>query len=239
VVLSEDAEATFLDAMEEEFEPAIRLLIRRAEGDYEPDRRPEKFPEGGATGDPRGRQAVWADRLGSVRALDRWPEARPVHGQPVASCVRQSPRKVGARDAASITAEEAQEWLDGLTTPHRSAHVVKHIWMRGAKTAFKWAADRKRLPATLSKRPRLPCRSGPRSCAREFHEEEWRTILRATLKPAPRAWSRTTPMPAAGSRGCAPTLAHDPAKPASYARRTFDGTATTSGQSTSRPRRGL
>jgi integrase len=94
--------------------------------------------------------------------------------------------RFGDRDVASITTEEVQEWLDGLTTPERSAHVVEHIWMRSAKTVMRWCVKRKRLTANPFEGTTVAVpRAKPKLREREFHEEEWRTILRATLQPPP------------------------------------------------------
>ena len=87
---------------------------------------------------------------------------------------------------ATITGDEAQEWLDGLTTKDRSARVVEHIWMRGPKTVFQWAVKRRKLAAnpfasTSVAVPKAP----PKLREREFNKSEWKTILKATLLPAP------------------------------------------------------
>jgi integrase len=71
-------------------------------------------------------------------------------------------------------------------TPGRSAHVVEHIWMRSAKTVMGWAVKRKRLMANPFQGTTVAVpRAKPKLREREFHEEEWRTILRATLQPSP------------------------------------------------------
>jgi integrase len=76
--------------------------------------------------------------------------------------------------------------MEGLTTEDRSAHVVNDVWLRAARTVVQRAVTRKRLPsnpfsgATVA----LP-RRAPKLREREFHDEEWRTVLRATLQPSP------------------------------------------------------
>jgi hypothetical protein len=45
LALTKEARDLFLDAVGNEFLPAIQLLIRRAKDDYTPDTRPERFPQ--------------------------------------------------------------------------------------------------------------------------------------------------------------------------------------------------
>ncbi len=188
VVLNEEAKGELLDVVEAEFMAALRLLRRRADGDYRRDRRPEKYP----AVDPVARpvpEGVKPSGLTAWGTFELWIVGR----KPAPSSVNRwravfngLREQFGERDAATITPEEAQGWLDGLTTEDRSAHVVQDVWMRAAKTVFQWAVSRKRLAsnpftgATVA----LPKKS-PKLREREFHEAEWRTILKATLAPPP------------------------------------------------------
>ena len=134
IVLSGDARATFLDAMEGEFIAALRTLRRRAGGDYRQDRRPEKFPStAGLAVSPSN---VKPSGLTAWGAFELWIEER----KPAPSSVNRWRAVFGAlrdtfrdRDVASITTEEVQEWVDGLTTEdpgakrQRSAAVVQDV----------------------------------------------------------------------------------------------------------------
>jgi hypothetical protein len=92
----------------------------------------------------------------------------------------------GDRDLVSITPEEVEEWIEGLTTEDRSAHVVNDVWLRAARTVVQWAVARERIPSNpfsgvtvaLPKRP-------PKLREREFLEAEWGMILKATRAPPP------------------------------------------------------
>ena len=94
VVLADEAKSVLLDALEDDFLPALATLRRRADGNYERDRRPEKFP----AIDPsiarpyrrRWRQAEWPHGLGGVRALDRRAQAGRLVGEPLAGRVPRS-----------------------------------------------------------------------------------------------------------------------------------------------------
>jgi len=82
--------------------------------------------------------------------------------------------------AASITAEEAQDWANKLITSERSPRTVRDVWIVAARTVFAWAMDQK----LTSKNPFATVRvSVPRqNKSREtkaFRAEEVRTILNA------------------------------------------------------------
>jgi integrase len=202
VVLADEAKSIFLGALEGDFLPALATLRRRADGNYEQDKRREGFP----TVDPNiARQpvpegikpsglTVWAafelwiaERKPAASSVNRW--------RAVFNGLRET---FGDRDLASITAKEARGWIDGLTTANRSAHVANDVWLRAVRTVFRWAVNRNRLAsdpfagATVALPKKLP-----RLREREFHEIEWRTILSATLKPPP---ARMEPHNAAARR---------------------------------------
>jgi integrase len=181
------------------FMPALATLRRRAGGDYRQDRRPEKFPS--PVGLAVSPSNVKPSGLTMWSAFELWIEER----KPAASSVNRwravfsaLRENFGDRDLVSITPEEIQEWIEGLTTEDRSAHVVNDVWLRAARTVVQWAVTRKRLPsnpfsgATVA----LP-RRAPKLREREFHDEEWRMVLRATLQPPP---SRMEPYNAAARR---------------------------------------
>jgi len=192
IVLSADAKATLLDAIEGEFMPALATLRRRAGGDYRQDRRPEKFPTtAGLTNLKPSRPSGPSSGLTMWGAFELWiDERKPAPSsvnrwRAVFSALRET---FGARDLVTITTEEAQEWIEGLTTEDRSAHVVNDVWLRAARTVLQWVVTRKRLPSNpfsgatvaLPKRP-------PKLRDREFLEAEWRTILKGTMeRPPPR-----------------------------------------------------
>jgi integrase len=192
MVLSGDAKAAFLDTLEGEFMAALATLRRRSGGDYRQDRRPEKFPKvdrSMAIPSTVSPSVLRTSGLTAWSAFQLWIEERKPapssvnRWRAVFSALRET---FGDRDLVSITPEEVQEWIEGLTTEDRSAHVVNDVWLRAARTVGQWAVTRKRLPSNpfsgatvaLPKRP-------PKLREREFHEAEWRIILKATLEPPP------------------------------------------------------
>jgi hypothetical protein len=185
-MLSDSAMHAFLDVLEGEFPAAIRLLSRRAEGDWTRDSRPEKFPQLAALtrAEPAklsgltvwGAFELWIDgRKPAAASINRW--------RAVFVGLRE---QFADRDVATIAPDEAQEWTDSLTTSERSAHVVHDVWLRAANVVFRWAVARKRLQSNPfeSASIALPKRAA-KLREREFNEDEWRTILKATLEPSP------------------------------------------------------
>jgi integrase len=212
MVLSGDAKAAFLNTLEGEFIAALATLRRRSGGAYRQDRRPEKFPK--ADRSVATPTTIPSSGLTAWSAFELWIEER----KPASSSVnrwravfRALRDTFGDRDVASITTEEVQEWVDGLTTEERSAAVVQDVWLRAARTVLQWAVTRKRITinpfsgATVA----VP-RRAPKLREREFHEEEWRTILKATLHPPP---PRMEPYNAAARRWVAWICAYTGSRP--------------------------
>ena len=115
VVLGKDAKAAFLDVMDGEFAPALRTLRRHAGGDYRPDKRPEKFPVASVgvkpIATPSSGLTAWSafqlwieERKPAPSSVNRW--------RAVFSALRDT---FGDRDLVTITAEQAQKWIEGLT----------------------------------------------------------------------------------------------------------------------------
>jgi integrase len=189
--LSDAAMARLLDALEREFLPALALLSRRAEGDWSRDARPDKFPTLSEASRPASSLSVPIKLSGLTvwEVFELWIEGR----KPAASSVNRwravfvsLRERFGQRDAATISGEEAQEWADGLTTPERSAQVVHGVWLRAARTLFAWAVKRRKLASNPFAGTSVPVpKRAPKLREREFNEDEWRTILRATLPPSP------------------------------------------------------
>jgi hypothetical protein len=179
--LSDTAMHRLLDVLEDEFPAALRLLSRRAEGDWSRDHRPEKFPQPTAASALLPAQGAKLSGLTVWGAFELWIEGR----KPAAASINRwravfvnLRERFADRDAARVTPYDAQQWADSLTNTERSPHVVDEVWLRAARVIFGWAVSRKRLQSNpfadvsiaLPKRP-------PKLREREFTEDEWRTVL--------------------------------------------------------------
>ena len=85
------------------------------------------------------------------------------------------------RSAGSITADEAQGWVSGLTDK-RSASTVRKNWITASKTVFGWALEHRRIPRNPFAQVRItvPKKHRLRE-TQSFLPDEWRIILRASL----------------------------------------------------------
>ncbi len=138
LALNNEARDRFLDWLYEDLAEALRRLLRIADGDYSLDNYAERFPK--------------FEGLDSGQTPQQLFEAWVLERKPARSSV-ESWRYVFAamtkyfkdRSAGSITADEAQGWVSGLTDK-RSASTVRKNWITASKTVFGWALEHKRIP---------------------------------------------------------------------------------------------
>lgn len=180
--LTEAASDTFLDILTSELDAAFATLRRRADGDFSSDKRPERHPE------------FIAKRREKAAGLTCWSlfEAWIAERRPGASTVnrwravfRGLEAYFEGRDIATITADDAIGWKNTLVTPDRTAGVVNDVWLRAARVAFGWARDNKRIPLNPFEGVNVAVgKAAPKVREREFLDEEWRIILKATTAMA-------------------------------------------------------
>lgn len=208
--LTQEAADAFLDIVEGELDAAAYALKRRAEGDYAPDERSMRHPEYKVL--PRTKAAgltCWSlfeawinERRPGAATVNRWR-----------AVFRALETYFEGRDIATVTSEDAIGWKNTLVTPDRTAGVVNDVWLRAARVAFGWAADNKRIPSNPFEGVSVAVgKSAPKVREREFHDEEWRIILKATTALWPVAWPPTTRLHAGGCPGSAPTPDHGRAR---------------------------
>jgi integrase len=177
--LSNEARDLFLDFVLPEFLEAVKLLQRRAEGDYSVDKRPKRFPKFTATNQTSSSEmGVWqlfeayvkAKKLGAATA-NRWR-----------AVFLDLKKRFEGRSVSSLNAEEAQEWAEQLLTEKRTAATVNDVWCSAASAVFAWAVKQRKLVNNPFKgvgvtRPRkIHTRE-----TKEFNEREIQIILGASL----------------------------------------------------------
>jgi integrase len=175
LALTNAARDQFLDAILKNILSALPLLERRAKGDYTSDELPKTFP-------PFAPQVARPETGPSPRELfEAWVKARkPAHStiESWRTVFKTLSEHFRGRIASSITADEAQEWLDKLVTEDRSAFTVRNTWSRATKTVYAWGKRRK-----LTSNPfadavvDVPRRKQHRP--KYFYEHEYLTILKA------------------------------------------------------------
>jgi integrase len=175
IVLNSQGRDLFLDNLYEDLAAALKRLIRNAAGDYSPDKYPERFPklEGPGAGET------------PLQMFEAWARAKRPRQSTIESwrtVFRAMAAHFEDRSAASISPEDAQDWIDGLVTNERSARTVHNTWLAASKTVFTWAVKRKRLSSNsfLEVSLELPKKINARE-TRAFRPNEWRTILKASL----------------------------------------------------------
>jgi integrase len=175
MVLDEHSRNLFLDHLYGDFAAALKLLIKRARGDYAADDYPVQFPKFENSRDtgqgPWELFGLWVKTVKpAASTVDRW---------------RGVFLKLGADFAGrtgSITPEEAQEWADNLISAERSARTVHDVWVIAARTVFGWAVAHKHTKPNPFKEVRV---SVPRKKVsrphKAVHADEVKIILGAAL----------------------------------------------------------
>ena len=160
--------------MLDNYEQALLRLERRAKGDYSLDELPKSFP-------PFRRTSPTQIGPSPQALFEAWIDARkPAHStiESWRTVFKALSEHFLGRTASSITADEAQEWLDKLVTADRSAFTVRNTFLRAAKTVYAWGKRRK-----LTSNPfvdavvDVPRRKQHRP--KYFYEHEYRMILKA------------------------------------------------------------
>lgn len=175
LVLEPASRDMFLDRLLPSFFAAMRLLARNADGDYSPDKWPERFPKF---------ERVADQGLTPWMLFERWIEGR----KPAASsvdrwrCVFVKLREdFPQHGAAALTPDEAQTWIRGLVNPERNARTVRG-WINACRTVFRWALRHKLITSNPFADARVDV--SPKNQHRETKAllaHEIKTILAAAL----------------------------------------------------------
>ena len=176
VTLDQPSRELFLDYLYSDFAAALRLLMRRADGDYSPDDRPRQFPKFAETPDPSLSPWMLFERwIGAVKpatsTVDRWR-----------AVFLQLGKDFPVQNAASFNPEQARAWLNNLINDKRTAATVRGTWLRAAKTIWGWALEQRLVAINPFADIRLPVRRRIRTReSKAFLSVEARTILAAAL----------------------------------------------------------
>lgn len=176
IALDNEARGRFLDFLYEDLAAAFHRLIKISQGDYSPDKYRERFPkfEGADTG-----ETPW-------QLFEKWVAEREPRASSVESwryVFREMKDYFNGRSAASITADEAQQWINSLKNPKRSSRTVKRTWLNASKTVFGWAVEHKLIPSNpfATAKVTVPKHIKLRE-TQAFRPQEWRMILKGSLE---------------------------------------------------------
>ena len=144
LVLDEPSRRLFLDHLYGDFAAALKLLIKRAQGDYSTDAYALRFPKFENSRDtghsPWQLFELWVQAVKPAPAtVGRWR-----------AVFQQLGTEFAGRSVGSITLEEAQEWTDKQVTTERSEATVRDVWVVAARTVFAWAVKRRYILALSS-----------------------------------------------------------------------------------------
>jgi integrase len=175
LVLTNDARDQFLDHLYKDLAEALRRLIRLSEGDYSPDKYRERFPklEGGNTGQtPTQLFARWVtERQPSANSIESWRYV-----------FREMEKHFENRSAASLTTEEAQNWVRSLVKNPPSAQTVRRTYISASRTVFGWAVEHKHIAHNSFKQAKITVPKQRKNRETQaFRPEEYRVILKASL----------------------------------------------------------
>ena len=175
IALDSEARARFLDHLYDDLSAAFKRLIGISQGDYSSDEYRKRFPkfEGPDTGKT-------PTQLFELWIIERQPAAGSIESWRYMFSAMSEHFK--DRSAASITPDEAQEWVRGLVTKERSARTVRNNWIRASNAVFNWAVEHKHVPHNPFKDVKItvPKQRINRE-TKAFFRHEYRTILSASL----------------------------------------------------------
>jgi integrase len=174
LTLDRAARDAFLDHVCKDYFNALKLLIRRARGDYGKDKYAKSFPVFHSDTDPG--LTPWLlfqrwidDAKPAASTVDRWRAVFLKLQEDFPAC-------------ATITPEAAQNWARGLINSERSARTVNDVWVIAARTVFGWAKSQRFLVQNSFTEVRItvPRKNTTRE-SKAFTSDEIKTILRAAL----------------------------------------------------------
>jgi integrase len=174
LTINAEGRESFLYWLYDDLAAVLEKLTRLAEGDYGDDGYSKRFPkfEGLDSGET------------PAQIFEKWvAEKRPAPS--TEESWRYPFRAMAAyfpnRSVASITPEEAQDWIASLVSPKRSARTVDSTYLSAANTIFRWAVEHRRIPRNPFEKVKLTVPKATRLREKAFRSDEWRTILKAAL----------------------------------------------------------
>jgi integrase len=155
---------------------ASQVLLRNAEGDYEPDREASRYPKF-ETPDPlRKFAALWGEFTTSRKIS-------PATRKKWEPYFKQMIRRVGTDDMSRVTEQHLLDWRDALLASKLSPITVSDGYIAAARSFFGWSKRMKKLPTDPSAEVFVEVSDKHKTKMRGFDHNEAATILAASLAP--------------------------------------------------------
>lgn len=143
LALSPEGRKRFLGALMDELVAAAALLHRRAQGDYRPDPRPDRFPEWKPPVAPKTLEVT--GRTGALALYKAWAKANEARTSASTrnrwiTVFRDLERFTEGRDVLALTEDDALAWRTELRAADQTEKTVNFQYIAAAKAVFGWAA---------------------------------------------------------------------------------------------------
>ena len=182
-IITDDASRKrLIQEIDRTFRQVAKQQLKRAEGDYSPDPKADRFPA--LAGTPQAS----AERT-SIRALfTLWERDHLANGKS-ARTVGDFRQKVealidylGHDDAQRVTPENIADWCDHLRHENnRAARTVSQKYLSVVKTVFGLAVEKRKLKENPAGDIKVRFVKPPRTRPKGFTDDEAKAILRAAL----------------------------------------------------------
>jgi hypothetical protein len=192
--LDDRTASALLEQMAEVYWQFCSNMIQRASGDFRDDTFAETLPEWSPTAAP----ATELEAAQVVVSLKGLFDAYVAERQPAPATVKAWTRfinhfgdYVGHDDAARIRPEDVVAWKDALLSEKRlngsqkSAKTVRETYLAALRTVLQNGVDNRRIPSNPAAGVKVRGPKPQRLRDKGFTDEEAKTILAATLTPAP------------------------------------------------------
>jgi integrase len=185
----------FMEALEVEFDAAVRLLARRAKRDYRPDKRPEQFPAWAPSTVTKAAIEDAQDGVTLTAILDGWWKEAQATGRKPSTHESYRNTMTGLvaflkhDDAKRVTPDDIVRFKDhrlATINPRTgkpvSAKTVKDSDLAGLKTLFAWAVSNRKLASNPATGITIKLGKQAKLRGKGFTDAEAKAILRAALK---------------------------------------------------------
>lgn len=161
---------------------AAELLLKRSEGDYSPDARGEKYPVPvkKAAGRKRGDGGLTLNAL-----LDHKQKTQSRHARTIATYrnkVDDFARFIGHDDARRVTKDDVRKWRDSLIERGLAKKTINDQYLAALKATLAHGVKEFDLATNVAGLIRDERGDAPPKGAKDYTEEQARTILAATFK---------------------------------------------------------